>query len=122
MARFARVGQDPCNESFLWNLERHVVVEERMLAPKLSWQRLALERNAQLHGVRMLCRASFVLIIATASIMNEADQAARAVGLLSVRVEGSPLGLGTHACMQPSAEDVPDEPEPVKPPCPRSGR
>ncbi len=81
-----------------------------------------LEPNAQILGVRMLCRASFVLIIVTATIMNEADHAARAVGLISVRAEVNSLGLGTHTCLRPSAEDVPDEPELPKPPCPRSGQ
>jgi len=108
--------------NFHWNHANTLAVEEHMLAPQRPWQCLALERNTQILGVRMLCRATFVLIIVTATIMNEADHAARAVGLLSVHAEGLALGLGTHACMQPSAEDVPDEPEPPKPPCPRSGR
>ena len=99
-----------------------MAVEQRMPSLQRPWQRIALERNAQILGVRMLCRASFVLIIVTATIMNEADHAARAVGLISVRAEGLPFGLGTHACMQPTAEDVPDDPEPPKPPCPRRGR
>lgn len=91
-----------------------------MLMLKRLRNRPILDNDLHLHGVRMLCRASFVVIVATATIMNRADHEARAVGLLSFRVDAPSMALGTHACMQPEPQEILDEPEPDKPPCPKS--
>lgn len=99
-----------------------MVVMRPMRFPKWNWHHTLQDRNAQMHGVRILCRASFVLLVVSATIANKADQDARATGLISVRVNAPSMALGTHACMMPTAEDVPDEPEPEKPPCPKSKR
>ncbi|HRI63129.1 MAG TPA: hypothetical protein PK156_02795 [Polyangium sp.] len=84
-----------------------------------------LDHNAHLYGVRILGRASFVLIAMSAAVLNHADRLARAKGLIPVHVEAHSMALGNHACMQPEPEyiqDEPilDEPAPDKPPCPRS--
>lgn len=83
---------------------------------------MALPADVHLHGVRILGRVSFVLIAVMASILNQADQDARAKGLISVHVEAFSMALGNHACMQPEPEELPEEVVPEKPPCPRSGK
>jgi hypothetical protein len=122
MARAQRAGQEFGTENFVRNSNAHHVVNKRMLSSKRAPLRLTLDPTSQMLGVRILCRASFVLIVVTATIANQADQQARAVGLLSFRVDAPSMWLGTHACMQPEAEDIPDEPEPEKPPCPKRGK
>jgi hypothetical protein len=89
-----------------------------MYATKADWKCQRPAFDLAFHGVRVLSRVSFVLVVFLAWGMNEADQAARAVGMLSFRVEAS-WNLGSHACMQPEAEELRPEPEPEKPPCPR---
>lgn len=79
------------------------------------------DHELHLVGVRVLSRTSFALVMVLAACLNDADQLARAKGLLSVRVEAPTMFFGTHACMQPEAEDLPDEPPP-KPPCPKKGQ
>jgi hypothetical protein len=76
--------------------------------------------DIQLHGIRILSRVTFIWLIAIAWSMNEADQLARAKGLMTFRVEVMPMGLGTHSCLQPEPEELAPKPEPEKPPCPHS--
>lgn len=75
-----------------------------------------MTQNHDFHfvGVRILSRVSFALVIMFAAFLNEADQMARAKGLIYVRVEAPTMFFGTHACMQPDAEAPPEEP-----PCPK---
>lgn len=54
--------------------------------------------------------------------MNEADQLARAKGLMTFRVEAMPMSLGMHSCLQPEPEELTPEIELEKPPCPHSGQ
>lgn len=93
-----------------------------MIPRKSGWERALDTRGIEIYGVRILGRVSFICIVVSAWAMNEADQAARAKGLLSFRVDIPMAGLGTHACMQPEAQEIEPEPEPKlkEPPCPRS--
>lgn len=91
-----------------------------MLPGKSVWERMADAPAIELYGVRILCHVSFVCIVALAWTANEAEHTALKKGLLSFRVDVPAVGLGTHACMQPEAEELPKEPEPEEPPCPHS--
>jgi hypothetical protein len=121
MSRFFNGGQDLCKKN-AGTSSAPELSKTRMISQNRYQRHLILEHNTHFIGVRLLSRASFVLIVATATIVNDADQSARAVGLISIRIDGSPFGLRTHACMQPSDGNVPDEPAPPEPPCPKIER
>lgn len=90
-----------------------------MVRPKTSSKQLTQNHELHIVGVRILSRVSFALVVMLAAFLNEADQMARAKGLISVRVEAPTMFFGTHACMQPEAVDLPEEAPPEDPPCPR---
>lgn len=127
MARLVRAGQELRHFRVHFaqkpgELGARSGVDTPMLSPQRPRRNIVSDLDLQFHGVRFLTRASFLLIMVMASVGNQADNEARAKGLMSVRIEAPSMLLGTHACMQPDAQDVPDEPEPEKPPCPRSGK
>lgn len=119
MARFESRGQDFSTKIFSGNFSRHNDVERQMVPRNSLAHRLLLDRRAQTMGVHLLCRACFVLIIVASTVANEAENEARKKGLFTVRAEPA-LMMGMHACMQPEAADLPDEPAPEKPPCPKT--
>jgi len=83
-----------------------------MIARRSRWKDLLNAPDIELHGVRILSRVSFICIMAISWSANEADQVARAKGLMTFRVEVPAFGLGNHACMQPEAEELPSGPAP----------
>jgi hypothetical protein len=93
---------------------------ENWIRSLLEHDRRARNRSIDVHLVimRVLGRVVFVLAAACATVANEAENEARAKGLMYVRAEpGLGMGLGGHFCMQP--EEMPEQPEPEKPPCPK---
>ncbi len=126
MARLIVSGQNFCVDrsfvaKFHGNSRTPRDVRNRMIGRTTFSQRLQQDHQLHLVGVRVLSRTSFALVMLLAACLNDADQLARAKGLLSVRVEAPTMFFGTHACMQPEAEDLPDEPPP-KPPCPKKAQ
>ncbi len=127
MARLSVSGQNFCVdcsvvEKFLGNTRVRRDVHNRMIRRTTFSQRLQQDHQIHLIGVRVLSRTSFALVMVLAACLNDADQLARAKGLLSVRVEAPTMFFGTHACMQPEAEDLPDEQPPPEPPCPKKAQ
>ena len=97
-----------------------MVQPERRLRSLAGYQRRARRRwtTMQLTVLRLLGHAVLASSAVAAVVANDADQEARAQGLLWVHAEPSALIFGQHACLQPAEEEIPPEPEP--PPCPRT--
>lgn len=127
MARLSVSGQNFCVDcsfvaKFRGNTGVRRDVHDGMIRRTTFSQRLQHDHQLHLVGVRVLSRTSFALVMVLAACLNDADQLARAKGLLSVRIEAPTMFFGTHACMQPEAEDLPDEPPPPEPPCPKKAQ
>jgi hypothetical protein len=93
---------------------------ESWIRSLLGQGRRARNRSIDVHLVimRVLGRVVFIQVAVGATVANEAENEARAKGLMYVRAEpGLGMGFGGHSCMQPEA--MPEEPEPEKPPCPK---
>jgi hypothetical protein len=74
--------------------------------------------RAQITALAWLGRGTLLLVALVVVLGDQADQAARAKGLMPVQAQ-LPAFVGAHSCMSP-ADEEPPAPEPVEePPCPR---